>query len=112
MNMRTIDLETRLPSEDRDGTPWEKLWNKYQARIPSQSSERSTVVYGHDSKRSRNIQKYSFGLDSGCVAGGRLTALVIEAGRKGEQAKTSIVDVKCKTDWKSKNKSKSKKSET
>ncbi|KAF2497630.1 Metallo-dependent phosphatase [Lophium mytilinum] len=99
MNMRTIDLDTRLPSENREGTPWEKLWNKYQSRVPSQSAERSSVVYGHDSKRGKNIHKYSFGLDSGCVAGGRLTALVIEAGRKGEAAKTSTVDVKCKTHW-------------
>jgi hypothetical protein len=107
MNMRSIDLETRLPSEDRDGTPWEKLWNKYQSRVPSQS-ERSTVVYGHDSKRGKNIQRYSFGIDSGCVSGGKLTALVIEAGPKGKDGKTSLVDVKCKTDWKSKNQSKRK----
>ena len=25
MNMRTVDLETKVPSENRDGTPWYKV---------------------------------------------------------------------------------------
>lgn len=89
MNMRTIDLDTRLPKADRDGTPWEKFWNHQQAKLSA--SERATVIYGHDSKRGKNIRQYSKGLDSGCVNGGKLTALVIEAG------KSSLVSVKCKT---------------
>jgi len=39
------------------------------------------------------------------VAGGRLTALIVEAGNKGKAAKTSFVDVRCKTDYKSQKKS-------
>jgi hypothetical protein len=89
MNMRTIDLDTRLPKADRDGTPWEKFWNHQQAKLSA--SERATVIYGHDSKRGKNIRQYSKGLDSGCVNGGKLTALVIEAG------KSSMFSVKCKT---------------
>ncbi|KAF2456328.1 Metallo-dependent phosphatase-like protein [Lineolata rhizophorae] len=93
MNMRTIDLETRLPSEDRRGSPWERIWNHYQRKqMPSQ---RSTVVYGHDAKRGLNIQAYSKGLDSGCVRGGRLTALVLEAGKPGADVTESYVDVPC-----------------
>ncbi|OCK82961.1 Metallo-dependent phosphatase [Lepidopterella palustris CBS 459.81] len=94
MNMRSIDLETRLPSEVRHGTPWEKLWNHHQSSLPAVN--RSTVLYGHDSKRGKNIMKYSKGLDSGCVNGGRLSALVIEAGKKDGKAKTTIVSVRCK----------------
>lgn len=93
MNMRTIDLDTRLPSDGREGTAWEKLWNHEQAKLLEK--ERSTVIYGHDSKRGKNILKYSKGLDSGCVNGGRLTAMVIGASKKGK-AKTKIVSVKCK----------------
>lgn len=78
MNMRTIDLKTRVPSEKRDGTPWEKFWNHQQKKKPAH--ERSTVIYGHDRKRGKNIQSYSMGLDSGCVSGGSLTAMVIEEG--------------------------------
>lgn len=93
MNMRTIDLDTRLPSDGREGTPWEKLWNHEQVKL--HEKERSTVIYGHDSKRGKNILKYSKGLDSGCVNGGKLTAMVVEASKKGK-AKTKIVSVKCK----------------
>ena len=38
-----------------------------------------TVVYGHDSKRGLNLKRWSKGLDSGCVNGGRLSALVVDA---------------------------------
>lgn len=89
MNMRTIDLKTRLPSENRDGTEWEKLWNHYQKKQPA--SERQTVIYGHDAKRGKNIEKYSKGLDSNCVRGGHLTALVIDA-----HGKEKYHQVKCK----------------
>jgi len=89
MNMRTIDLKTRVPSEARDGTPWEKFWNHRQKKLPAE--ERTTVIYGHDRKRGMNIEKYSKGLDSGCVSGGHLTALVIDS--KGHN---KYVQVKCK----------------
>ena len=89
MNMRTIDLNTRVPSEARDGTPWEKFWNHRQKKLPAK--ERMTVIYGHDKKRGMNIEKYSKGLDSGCVSGGHLTALVIDS--KGHN---KYVQVKCK----------------
>jgi hypothetical protein len=89
MNMRTINLKTRVPSETRDGTPWEKFWNHRQKKLPAK--DRMTVLYGHDRKRGKNIRAYSKGLDSGCVGGGHLTALVIDS--KGHN---KYVEVKCK----------------
>lgn len=89
MNMRTIDLKTRLPSETRTGTEWEKFWNHHQKNQIEE--ERTTVVYGHDAKRGKNIKKYSKGLDSGCVRGGQLTAMVIDSTGKEE-----FVSVACK----------------
>lgn len=49
-----------------------------------------TVIYGHDSKTSLAIRDYTKGLDSGCVKGENLTALVIEDG-----GKQGLVQVKC-----------------
>jgi hypothetical protein len=49
-----------------------------------------TVIYGHDSKRSLSIAEYTKGLDTGCVKGEKLTALVVEDG-----GKQTIVQVKC-----------------
>jgi len=89
MNMRTIDLMSRVPSEERTGEPWENLWNHHQSHIHP-PSERTTIIYGHDSKRGLNIQKYSKGLDSSCLKGGELTALVID-----EHGSQKIVSVKC-----------------
>lgn len=50
-----------------------------------------TVVYGHDAKTGLKIRSYTKGLDSGCVKGGKLTALVIEDG-----GKQSLVQVHCR----------------
>ncbi|KAF1942830.1 Metallo-dependent phosphatase [Clathrospora elynae] len=89
MNMRTIDLKTRIPSSKHGGgTPWETFWNHRQRKLNKE--ERTTVVYGHNRKRGLNIQEYTYGLDTGCVSGGKLTALVVDA-----QGKTEIVHVKC-----------------
>lgn len=57
--------------------------------------KRSTILYGHDAKTGLMIKKYSKGLDSDCVKGGKLTALVIEADHHGGPAKQSLVHVKC-----------------
>ncbi|KAF1847605.1 ser/Thr protein phosphatase-like protein family [Cucurbitaria berberidis CBS 394.84] len=91
MNMRTIDLKTRIPSSKHAGTPWEKFWNHRQKKL--HESERTTVIYGHNRKRGLNIQEYTYGLDTGCVNGERLTALVIDG-----HGKTEIVHVKCRNE--------------
>lgn len=93
MTMRTIDLDTRVPSEMRDGEPWEKVWNHYQKHVSSKI-QRKTVIYGHDSRRGLSLKSYSRGIDSGCVTGGRLTALIIN-----EKGKESTVSVKCRTNY-------------
>ncbi|KAL8786182.1 MAG: hypothetical protein Q9213_002952 [Squamulea squamosa] len=93
MSMKSVDLKTHVPSRDPDGTPWFKLWNAYQSILPRR--DRSTVIYGHDAKHGLQINQYTKGLDTGCVEGGKLTALVVTM----ETAKTSTqetVSVKCK----------------
>jgi hypothetical protein len=48
------------------------------------------VIYGHDSKAGLQIYRWTKGIDSGCVSGGKLTALILNA--KGQQ---EIVSVGC-----------------
>ncbi|KAE8454557.1 hypothetical protein EG329_000180 [Mollisiaceae sp. DMI_Dod_QoI] len=91
MTMRTISDEG-VPSDEREGTGWMKVWNKYQKRLPKH--DRSTVIYGHDSKRGLQVGKYSMGIDTGCLKGGQLTAVVIEGGHSDHKHK--IVQVNCK----------------
>lgn len=91
MNMRTID-DGGLPSDEHEGSGWWKAWNKYQKNLPKK--ERTTVIYGHDSKRGLQTQKNSIGIDTGCVKGGKLTAVVIEGGHSDHSH--TIVHVNCK----------------
>lgn len=75
---------------------WARLWNHFQEMLPEfkewNNEERRVVVYGHDSKRGLELKEWSKGLDSGCVSGGRLTALVVGSGR----GKEKLVSVKCR----------------
>lgn len=53
---------------------WKNFWGERKARPKPQS-----VIYGHDSKAGLQIKRWSKGLDSACVSGGELTALVLDA---------------------------------
>ncbi|KAG9233751.1 Ser/Thr protein phosphatase family protein-like protein [Amylocarpus encephaloides] len=90
MSMRTI--KHGVPTSKRKGNVWTKAWNKFQKSLPKK--ERSTVIYGHDSKRGLQLKKYSMGIDTGCRKGGKLTAVVIEGGHLDHKHK--LYHVKCK----------------
>ncbi|OBT57038.1 hypothetical protein VE04_02607 [Pseudogymnoascus sp. 24MN13] len=92
MNIRTINLKKLEPSERHKGSVWTKLWNEFQSHLPE--DERTTVIYGHDSRRGLSLGDFTKGIDTGCLKGGKLTAFVLE-GRKRE-VKTSLVHVKCR----------------
>ncbi|KXJ93944.1 hypothetical protein Micbo1qcDRAFT_158858 [Microdochium bolleyi] len=64
------------PLESREGKPWARVWDKFQHRAVPDPARRTTVVFGHDAKAGLQVGEYSFGLDTGCVAGGKLTAMV------------------------------------
>lgn len=70
-----------VPSEETEGVRWAKLWNKHQKKKPKK--ERLSVFYGHDARKGLNIRKYTAGIDTGCVSGGDLTALVISKDELG-----------------------------
>lgn len=52
------------------------------------------VVYGHDARSGLQIERWSKGMDSGCVGGGRLSALVLNAKGEGK-----VVSVGCHQYW-------------
>lgn len=67
------------------------LYSNLESSTKDPLSGTMTVVYGHDASSSLSIRTFTKGLDSGCVKGGKLTAMVVEDG-----GKQNIVQVKCK----------------
>jgi len=102
LNMRGVKKNGKITRDTDKGTPWSKLWNtqmKQCAGLPSSDMssaddddeemsfpcEPSTVVYGHAASRGLDVKRYSVGLDTGCLYGQRLTALVVSSGPGGSQ---------------------------
>ncbi|KAK9722721.1 hypothetical protein K7432_002443 [Basidiobolus ranarum] len=82
MNMHSI--VDRKPTKKKGvGKPWWHLWNVEQ----SSHAHPMTVVYGHEASKGLNIQEYSVGLDSGCVKGKRLSAMIFP--------ERTLIQVKC-----------------
>ncbi|PHH74876.1 hypothetical protein CDD82_4731 [Ophiocordyceps australis] len=80
------------PLHHHSAEPWSLAWNRWQHQLPQ--SQRRTVVYGHDAKRGFSQGTYTFGLDSGCVRGHPLTAMIVRATDHGAFTHT-IASVPC-----------------
>ena len=67
LKMRTIDERGRW-SDEPDAGP---LWGKRYAGPPH-------VVFGHNARPDPQVHPWATGIDTGCVYGGRLTAILLE----------------------------------
>ena len=86
------DREVAVPIDGRAGERWTIAWNEFQEH--QSKGHHTSVVFGHDSKQGLTIEKWTHGMDSGCVRGGDLTALVITGTDKGIVHR--LERVKCK----------------
>jgi hypothetical protein len=118
LNMRGVMKNGEVTKKNKKGRPWSDLWNLEMKRCVGYNEELvygavdgdskelsgkkkgseheralpcypSTVIYGHAAKRGLDLKRWSIGLDTGCVYGEKLTALVIggtedKPNRKGE----------------------------
>lgn len=69
-------MVTHLRSIGDDGTPSDRhgrLWGSLYQGPPH-------IVFGHNARLDVQLHAYATGLDTGCVYGGKLTALVLPAG--------------------------------
>jgi len=74
------EVMTHVRNVKSDGTPsasrasgshWVKTWR---------TSQKDIVVYGHDANRGLCVSRHFVGLDTGCVYGRRLSALILPSG--------------------------------
>ncbi|KAI7900231.1 Metallo-dependent phosphatase-like protein [Cokeromyces recurvatus] len=86
MTMRDIASDDIPTSNSRVGTQWAIEYNEFEKNRTIDSLQ---VFYGHDAGRGLNIKDMTFGVDTGCVYGGRLTAINIQT--------KELVDVVCPT---------------
>jgi hypothetical protein len=88
LTMRTVDAQGRW-SDSRDGGA---LWGTLYEGPPH-------VFFGHHAREDMQLWLHATGLDTGCVYGGHLTALVLgegEPARGGESARERTVQVKAR----------------
>ncbi len=70
MNMRSVLDDGTVTAKNVPACGWARLWRGPQ-----------TVVFGHDAFRGLQLYEYAKGIDTGCVYGGRLTALLLPENR-------------------------------
>ncbi|KAK9753833.1 hypothetical protein K7432_017929 [Basidiobolus ranarum] len=72
MNIKNILIDGTPTRGKYIGESWSVAWNAKQKQSPNPA----TIVYGHQASLGLNIKEYSKGLDTGCVYGGQLTAMI------------------------------------
>ena len=85
-NQKTVDL-ANLRTVGRNAKPW---YQYYKGK--------RTVVFGHWVHRKPMVRKNAIGLDTGCVYGGKLSALVLPQ-RKIVSVRASKVYMKRQKPW-------------
>lgn len=74
MNMRNVNKKGKPIRKTNKGKAWSEVWNDFAKDLPGAP----TIVYAHAAGRGLDVKDYSIGIDSGCVYGGQLTALIYD----------------------------------
>ncbi|KAI0303840.1 Metallo-dependent phosphatase-like protein [Multifurca ochricompacta] len=91
LNIRNLRKDNTVSRKTGKGKPWAEVWDGAMSRCAGFEStvqgtggsfpcHPSTVIYGHTASRGLDIHRWTMGLDTGCVYGRKLTALVLDSG--------------------------------
>jgi len=97
LNIRNLRKDGTVSRTTKKGKAWMELWKGMMARCVGfdQAALRqkgslpclpSTVVYGHTASRGLDVDRWTMGLDTGCVYGRKLTALILDGAHLREAA--------------------------
>ncbi|EAW06579.1 metallophosphoesterase family protein [Aspergillus clavatus NRRL 1] len=94
MHLRSLvrapdDAAGFIPAETSGEESWVQEWDRWQEKQAS----KTTVIFGHDAKRRLQLGRYAIGLDSACLYGHQLSAIVIMATDRGIEHQ--IVQIEC-----------------
>ncbi|TFY82259.1 hypothetical protein EWM64_g1762 [Hericium alpestre] len=109
LNMRNIAMDNTVTRKTKKGTFWADLWNGImplckgyntsgrdkEKRLPCHAS---SVIYGHTASRGLDLQRWTLGLDSGCVYGRSMSALVLDADSSATDARRVDVELRAPDD--------------
>ena len=85
LRMRTLDARDGWSDEQQAGPLW---GTRYQGP--------PHIVFGHNARAEPQLHPWATGIDTGCVYGGRLTAVVLREGEsmpRGDEARTKLRSV-------------------
>lgn len=95
LNMKFVNeensMETSREKQTKHWKRWYKLWEKELDN--HHTKEQITILYGHDAKKGLNLRKYTKGLDSACVKGGKLSAMHYMYDPHSNSYKETLVEV-------------------
>lgn len=76
---KELELLTRIREVDKNENMMHLGKSEYGSNFWSEvyDGSQGVIVYGHNIFSKPKIDKYSFGIDTGCVYGGKLTALIV-----------------------------------
>ncbi|KAJ6020169.1 hypothetical protein N7499_003464 [Penicillium canescens] len=94
MHMRSLvrtmaDEAEFIPAEIPGEESWVMQWDRWQDQLAS----KTTVIFGHDAKRRLQLGRFTIGLDSACLYGHQLSAIVI--GVSDKEIEHQIIQVEC-----------------
>ncbi|KAG9315190.1 Metallo-dependent phosphatase-like protein [Chiua virens] len=100
LNMRSLAKDGTI-KDGKKGTPWADLWNDVMGSCSGLLEKTSStlqcfpsmVIYGHAAARDLDLKRWSFGVDTGCAYGRRLTAVVLDNNSFSPQTRSETFGV-------------------